>query len=190
MLILALILLSICTTSLTTIIILIIKKSKQKLEFTPDFLLILGCRVKKDEVSKTLQSRVDAAVEFLKENENVIAFCCGGIVQPKQIKSEAAVMKDELIRQGIEQSRIILEDKSKTTQQNFLNAKGILAEYDLKNEAKLAFLSSDFHIFRAELIAKRAGVPCLGIAAKSPRQRKIKNYIREVAVLPFVYLRK
>ncbi len=190
MLIFALILLSIFTTSITTIIILLIKKSKQKINFTPDFLLILGCRVKKDEVSKTLQSRVDAAAEFLKENENVIAFCCGGIVQPKQIKSEAAVMKDELVRQGIDQNRLILEDKSKTTQQNFLNAKGLLAEYALTKPPKLAFLSSDFHIFRAELIAKRAGLPCLGIAAKSPRQRKIKNYIREVVVMPFVFLRK
>ena len=64
--------------------------------------------------------RIEKAAEFLKENKNTLAVACGGIVHKDQLKSEARVIYEELVKRGIEKERIILEDKSKTTAQNFI----------------------------------------------------------------------
>lgn len=154
----------------------------------PDFLLILGCRVRGDKAEQTLQMRIESAAEYLKKNKNTVAIPCGGIVHNDQTKSEAEVIKDTLISLGIEKERIIPEDKSLTTVQNFVNAKKIIADrYSGKGE--LAFLSSDFHLYRASVIAKKCGVRAKSVSADSPSELKIKNYIREFVVFPGIMMK-
>lgn len=166
------------------------KASKGESPANPDFLLILGCRVRADEAEATLKTRIEAAAKYLKENPNTAAVCCGGIVHPDQTKSEAAVIRDGLLSAGIDDARIILEDKSKTTRENFINAKKIIDGFSLSKEPKIAFLSSEFHLLRSGVIAKRAGVSALSVAAPSPKAELIKNYIREFAVFPAVFFDK
>ena len=58
---------------------------------------------------------------------------------------------------------------------------------------KVAFLSSEFHLLRAGLIARLAGVTAQTVAAPSPKNEKLKNYLREAAVfplLPLEYIKK
>lgn len=164
-----------------------IKHHKGTCVSVPDFLLILGCRVRGDKAEQTLMMRIEAAAEYLKKNPDVIAIPCGGIVHDDQTKSEAAVIADTLAKMGIEKERIILEDKSLTTVQNFVNAKKIIGEmYDGKGE--IAFLSSDFHLYRASVIAKKCKVKATSVAADSPHNLKFKNYLREFIVFPGVII--
>lgn len=159
-------------------------ESKGNLDFEPDFLLILGCRVRGDEPEPTLKMRTAKAAEFLSEHKNTIAICCGGIVHADQTKSEAEAIKDGLMKAGIEESRILLEDKSTTTKENFSNAKKIIDGMSLQSEPKIAFLSSEFHLMRSLYIAKRTGVKVRSVAAPSPKEQRVKNYIRELLVFP------
>lgn len=158
--------------------------SKGNLDYDPDFLLILGCRVRGDEPEPTLAMRIQKAAEFLSEHKNTIAICCGGIVHPDQTKSEAKAIRDGLVKDGIEESRILLEDQSTTTKENFSNAKKIIDGMKLQKEPKIAFLSSEFHLMRSLYIAKRTGVAVRSVPAPSPKEQKIKNYIRELLVFP------
>lgn len=158
--------------------------SKGNLDYDPDFLLILGCRVRGDEPEPTLAMRIQKAAEFLSEHKNTIAICCGGIVHPDQTKSEAEAIKDGLVKDGIEESRILLEDQSTTTKENFSNAKKIIDGMKFQKEPKIAFLSSEFHLMRSLYIAKRTGVAVRSVPAPSPKEQKIKNYIRELLVFP------
>ena len=158
--------------------------SKGNLDYDPDFLLILGCRVRGDEPEPTLAMRIQKAAEFLSEHKNTIAICCGGIVHPDQTKSEAEAIKDGLVKDGIEESRILLEYQSTTTKENFSNAKKIIDGMKLQKEPKIAFLSSEFHLMRSLYIAKRTGVAVRSVPAPSPKEQKIKNYIRELLVFP------
>ena len=158
--------------------------SKGNLDYDPDFLLILGCRVRGDEPEPTLAMRIQKAAGFLSEHKNTIAICCGGIVHPDQTKSEAEAIKDGLVKDGIEESRILLEDQSTTTKENFSNAKKIIDGMKLQKEPKIAFLSSEFHLMRSLYIAKRTGVAVRSVPAPSPKEQKIKNYIRELLVFP------
>lgn len=171
------------------VLICVILKSRQNLKNPPEYLMILGCKVKKDQPSKTLQSRIDAAAQYLNQNEKVTAFCCGGLVQKEQVKTEAQVIFDGLIKLGVDKNRLILEDKSTTTIENFKNVKALLENMNAKKPYSIAFITSDFHVFRSEIISKNNGLKCRGIGAKSPNKKKIKHYIREVIVMPFAYMR-
>lgn len=156
--------------------------SKGNLKGEPDVLLILGCRVRGEEAEETLTMRIEKAAEFLKENKNTIAVACGGIVHKDQFRSEAEVIRDGLVKRGIEEERIILEDKSKTTAQNFINAQKLT---DLEGR-RVAFLSSEFHLMRAGMIARRCSLDCSTVAAPSPKKLLLKNYIREFWAIPLI----
>lgn len=149
---------------------------------SPDVLLILGCRVKGDTPEETLQMRINKAAEYLKDNKRVVAIACGGIVHDDQTKSEAQAIFEGLTQQGVEAERIILEDKSTTTKENFLNAKKIIDS--MGENLSVAMLSSEFHLMRAGLLAKKCGLDVTTVAAPSPKELRTKNYIRELFCLP------
>ena len=146
---------------------LAIKGSKGNTETAPDFLMILGYRVKNNEIDGTLRSRIDSAADYLMKNPEVTAIPCGGFTQEGQEKSEAEIMATELIKKGVSKDRIILEDKSKTTEENFLNAKSIIDSLNLENTPKTAFLSSELHLYRAGLHAKNAGFKVTTVPAET-----------------------
>ncbi|MBO5936435.1 MAG: YdcF family protein [Clostridia bacterium] len=155
-----------------------IKASKGNATEAPDVLLILGCRVRGEEPEETLQMRIDAAAEYLKNNPSVIAIACGGIVHEDQYKSEAQAICESLVAQGVEIERIILEDKSTTTQENFRNAIEIMSKMN-DSDMKVAILSSEHHLLRASLLAKKCGLKVSTVPAPSPKKLLFKNYARE-----------
>lgn len=157
------------------------------LKETPDFLLILGCRVRGDEPEETLVLRAEAAADFLLLHRDTVAVCCGGIVHDDQTKSEAQAISEILQKRGVEKERILLEDKSQTTFENFVNAKKIIDSFTLEKEPSLAFLSSEFHLMRASVIASLAGVKMPCVPADSVKRLRVKNYIREGVVFPLLF---
>lgn len=153
----------------------------------PDFLLILGCRVKGDSPGEMLRLRAEAAAKFLNGHKNVRAICCGGIVHEDQTKSEAQAIKEILLQHGIESERIFLEDKSQTTFENFVNAKKIIDPLKAGKEPEIAFISSDFHLMRASVIASLVGVRTSSIPAPSPKKGRALYYVYEGLVFPLLY---
>ena len=153
----------------------------------PDFLLILGCRVKGDTPDEMLRLRAKAAAKFLNEHKNVRAICCGGIVHEDQTKSEAQAIKEILLQNGIESERIFLEDKSQTTFENFVNAKKIIDSLKTEKEPEIAFISSEFHLMRASVIASLVGVKASSIPAPSPKKGRALYYVYEGLVFPLLY---
>lgn len=160
-----------------------IQASKGNCKGQKDYLLILGCRVKGDKAESTLEMRCEKAAEFLKENPDTTAIACGGIVHGDQTKSEAQVIKELLLSKGIESDRIILEDKSTTTAENFINAKALMK----KGTDNAAFLSSEFHLLRAGILSKKCGLNLQSVAAPSPKNQRAKNYVRELLCFPMIY---
>ncbi len=155
------------------------KACKGNAQGKKNYLLILGCRVRENQAEETLRMRCIKASEYLKEHPEAVAIACGGIVHKDQYISEAQAIEDILMSEGIEKERIIREDKSTTTVENFKNAKKIIEISDSKDNPSLALLSSDFHLLRARLIAKKAGLVCQTVSAPSPKKELIKNYVRE-----------
>lgn len=169
---------------------LVIKDAKGNTDFRPDYLMILGYRILNNTIDATLRSRIDGAAEYLLSHPEVKAIPCGGITQKDQKRPEAHVMAEELIKKGVSEDRIILEDKSKTTEENFLNAKAIIDSLPDSDSKKLAFLSSELHLHRAGRLAKEIGLEVTSIPAESPSGVKVKNYVREALILMYMDLMK
>ena len=111
-------------------------------------------------------------------------YLCSG--QDESINS-AQAMAEYLIEKGIPSRRILKEDKSQSTQENFLFSKELLSQNGVASADPIVFVTNRFHCYRAEGYAKRAGfenVRCIP-AAIGPRS-VLPSYLREVfAVLYF-----
>lgn len=184
------VLIFILVADFTRNICLVIKCAKGNTETVPDYLMILGYRILNNEIDATLRSRIDAAAEYLLSHPEVRAIPCGGITQKDQKRPEAHVIAEELMKKGISEDIIILEDKSKTTEENFLNAKAIIDSIDGADTKKLAFLSSELHLHRAGRLAKETGLEVTSLPAESPSDVKVKNYVREALILMYMDLMK
>ena len=163
----------------------VIKESRKNYRDNCEYLMILGGNViGADTPSSQLVARMKTAAEYLKENNDCFVVPCGGCFRPEQKKSEAAIIADYLIGQGIAPERIILEDKSTTTVENFEFASEIIKAHSGKeiDDVKVAFLSSDYHIFRASVIANCCGMKNIGKVSSPTPSQASKRYLREYVV--------
>lgn len=115
--------------------------------FSADYLVILGNALNNNKISKVLYFRLNKALKVLKNKPNLLIVTSGGITS-NNIYSEAEVMKQYLIENGIDSNKIIIEDKSKNTIENILFIKNIV------KDNKTIILSSNYHILRIKLITK------------------------------------
>ena len=163
-------------------IILGIKSARHIPKFDKDFILILGCQIKKDgSLTNLLKGRVDRAIEFSKMQKEKtgkdIVFIPSGGKGNDEIISEAQAMKDYLIGQGIKEENILMEDKSKNTFENIKFSNKIIKEK--KENAKVAFSTTKYHVFRAGCIATSQNVLMEGIGAKTKSYFWVNAFIRE-----------
>ncbi|MDR0841396.1 MAG: YdcF family protein [Christensenellaceae bacterium] len=147
-------------------------------------LIVLGCGVRGERPSLTLRYRLDAALSYLNQSPDTIAIVSGGQGSGESI-SEAEAMRRYLVRHGIQENRILLEDKSTSTYENFLFSKEILTAH-LGESPTVAFVTTGFHVYRAGRVAAMQGIPAQGIAAKDMWYTAANNYIREgIAVIVY-----
>lgn len=150
--------------------------------FVPDYLIILGAWTKNGKPGEELSMRIARAARYMKENDNVIAIATGGCFRKGQVKSEAQVIKDALVALGIDESRIIMEDKSRNTYENFYNCQKII-ENSGNNGATVGILTNQFHLLRAKKIAEQCGFgDAVMIGANSPKNPEML-YLRESVVI-------
>lgn len=166
----------------------IISEAKKDYKEELDYLFVLGgLIIGEDTPSEHLMKRIEKAASYLKENPDTAAVTCGGCFRKGQKKSEALIIKEHLVSMGINEDRIILEDKSTTTNENFKFGKKIVEAHSGKEfyELNVGFLSSDYHLFRAGIIAKINGLPGLKkIGAKSTLKDFTRGASRELLVAP------
>lgn len=142
-----------------------------------DYIVILGASVKGEKLSFSLENRLNKAKDYLKENPNIKIIVSGGQGDGEYI-SEAEAMKRYLIQNGIKENNIIKEDKSTNTYENIVNSKKIIDSFDGKNE-KVLIVTSDYHMYRAKVIAKDNNIEAYGIPSKTPFFLLLNHYIRE-----------
>ena len=86
-------------------------------------------------------------------------------------------MRKYLVDHGIDDNRIIKEDKSTNTKENF---DFLMKLVDLKDK-KVGIVTNNFHAFRAGKIAKKSGLKNIStIAAGSVKTYLPNNMFREV----------
>jgi uncharacterized SAM-binding protein YcdF (DUF218 family) len=143
-----------------------------------DYLIVLGAKVNGSDMSLSLYNRVKTALQYLKENPKTKVVVTGG-KGPGEDITEAEAAETYFLNNGIASSRILKEDKSTSTFENFLYTKKLIS-----SEATIVIVSNDFHLFRAEMIAKRLGYTnAYTLAADTPDIVKLQTYTREYAAI-------
>ena len=172
-------LLGILVVGLTEIPILAASKGQPQEKC--DYVVALGAGLRGSAPSQILKSRIDCAIDYLKENPDVICIASGGQGEDEAI-SEAQCIYNYLIAAGIAPERILLEEKSTSTWENFRFTLDLIEEKTGNRPEKLSVISSEFHLFRAGMFAKDCGVQAVGIPAKTPYfSLKINYFLREAA---------
>lgn len=133
-----------------------------------DYMVVLGCNVLPNgKPSGVLKKRIDVAESFANNQKEVtgkapIIIGSGGQGSDEPI-SEARCIKNYL-KQNHYPDKVLIEDESTTTRQNFLYSKKLT-----RTTEKVAFATTDYHVFRSGVIATKQGFRRPeGIGAKSP----------------------
>ncbi len=167
--------------------IIIDREANKKVYSGADVVIVLGAGLRGDKPMLVLRHRMDTAIAYLKENPNTIAILSGGKGDNEYI-SEAEAMARYFEQKGIAASRYIKEDASTNTQENFAFSNRIVKER-FGEGAKLAFVTTDFHIFRAGRVAARQGIQAQGIKAPDVWYISLNNHLREcVAIWSYTFL--
>lgn len=110
-----------------------------------DVLIVFGCHIK-----SLLDERINEAYKIIKEKKFNKIILTGGVGVNGDF-NEAEYMKDSLVSMGILPDRLILEDKSTTTEENVLNTIELLKRNDLLTNKRITLLSHEPHLRRIRM---------------------------------------
>ena len=135
-----------------------------------DFIIILGCGIKRDGTpTPLLRGRIDRAIDFAREQEKETGksplFVTSGGQGADETISESECMKNYLISRGIPHELIIEENKSTTTLENMKFSKEKI--FAINPDAKIVFSTTNYHVFRAGLFARRVKMRAQGMGART-----------------------
>ncbi|MBQ6465465.1 MAG: YdcF family protein [Oscillospiraceae bacterium] len=135
-----------------------------------DFLIILGCGIRRDGTpSPLLRGRIDRALRFAEKQKaqtgKDLIFVTSGGQGPDEPISESASMKRYLLEQGVPEERILEEDRSSSTFENMKFSKAKIRE--VNPQGKIAFSTTNYHVFRGGLYARRVKMRAVGMGAKT-----------------------
>ena len=135
-------------------------------------MIILGSRTLPGGVpGLMMEERLETAVEKITESTKTIIVTGGSLDEEK---TEAEVMKENLVAQGVPEEKIYLENKSTSTYENLLLSKPILEQ---QNCETVDILSHDFHLSRAKMTAKRLDIPVNNMIATKGHEANTKTRI-------------
>ncbi len=139
--------------------------------------VVLGCRVKGTKPSLYLYKRCMVAAAYLKENPAAVAILSGGQGKDEDI-SEALCMQNVLLGEGIEKSRLLLEDKSTNTRENIFFSKQIIESRTLSKSVLI--VTNEFHEYRAQMLCAEAGLDFHSECSYSAKYTFLTFYTREL----------
>lgn len=143
------------------------------------YIVVLGAAVYGDEASPSLLRRVNGAADYLFEYPDSIAIVSGGQGKGENI-TEAKCMYDTLVSYGIDESRIIMEDKATSTMENLKFSYDIIRKLGDDPNGNVAIVSTSYHLYRAKEMSKLLGVEAVGVAGHKGNPIATLNfYIRE-----------
>ena len=195
---------------LLVVLILIFSRIPSTAEPDLDYVIVLGAQVKTDGLSKTLKLRLDKAAEYAAQNPDTVLVLSGAKGQNEPTTEASAMReyllgqgvedKRMLLEENsystvenIAYSKIVIEadreqkrtdEKKKVEEQRKVPGAAIMSEKLASQMAEkpvgIGVLTSNFHLFRARLIAGKQGLTDVrGIAAESDKVLFIHFCLRD-----------
>lgn len=151
-------------------------------QYDKDFIIILGCSIdKRGGLLPLLKGRVNRAVRFAWDQERAtgkpLKYVPSGGQGPGEIMSEGSAMELYLLTHGAEEDEVFPEKRSRNTLENFRESLKIIRT--MVPEPKVAFATTNYHILRSGILARKAGIDAEGIAGDTKWYFWPNGFIRE-----------
>ncbi|HEV6952526.1 MAG TPA: YdcF family protein [Promicromonospora sp.] len=154
-----------------------------------DAVVVLGTLVKDGEPTPALRARLDVAAAYATAHPDALVVVAGGLA-PGQDVTEARAMQRYLVARGVAEDRILRDDTSTSTSENFAHAQ-VLLDARLAPGYTTAFVTNEYHVARAAGIAAVTGVDATHVHAPTPWYEVPVDYVREtLALAKFALLRR
>lgn len=156
--------------------------STDTVDYTEDAVIVLGAGLRGERVNMLLARRLDTALLYAERNPDAIVVVSGG-QGPGEDIPEAEAMARYLVSHGLPEERIVKEAASTSTRENFRYSKAILDTL-LPEGYTAAYVTTDYHSYRAGVIAAEEGIPAARISSAMMWYLAPANALREaVAVI-------
>lgn len=149
-----------------------------------DYIIILGCAIRPDgSLTPLLKGRVDSALRFEREQyaatgKHAVFVPSGGQGDDETI-SEGEAMERYLLSEGVPADRISREDRSVNTYQNMEFSKKVIDAHSASPDPRIAFATTNYHIFRGYILSKKLGFEAKGISAATKLYFFPNAFLRE-----------
>lgn len=124
-----------------------------------DYIIVLGAGLaNRTTPSIILEGRLDAAIKYIEKNDTGYIVLSGGQGDDEDLP-ESDAMSKYLQDRDVNADRIIIEDKSRDTNENLKFSKEKIEEHSHKSldEINVNIITTDFHAFRSSILAKKNG---------------------------------
>lgn len=161
--------------------------------YTQDYIIVLGAGlIDGKRVPPLLGNRIEKAIYFYnkqqKKTEKVPKIVMSGGKGDDEHLAEGLAMKQYAVEKGIPEADILVEANSVNTLENMRFSKEIMEADFGSNTYQAIFTTNNFHLFRAGLFARQAGLKADGIGAKTAFYFLPNAFLREFAAI--VLMRK
>ncbi len=147
-----------------------------------DWCLVLGAGLRDGRPSLNLQRRITAASDYLDRYPRARVVVTGGRDRNESI-TEAEGMRRALIEKGVAASRIYLEEKAASTLENLRYSREVILTAGGSLGGGVSVITSDFHLLRVRLLARRLDMKVHCVAAPTPWYLLPNTCLREYFAL-------
>jgi uncharacterized SAM-binding protein YcdF (DUF218 family) len=156
-----------------------------------DFVIVLGAGLGAGgKVPPLLASRLDRGHEIWNSlnrratGPGPLLIVSGGKGDDERVP-EATAMASYLVARGFSADHLLLEERSRNTEENLLFSKAIMDQ--VQAGARCTIVTSDFHAFRAAMIARRLGIRGQVTGARVAGYYRPSGMLREFAAVLLGY---
>ena len=198
--------------TLLTILAVIFSNAYTRVQNNLDYVIVVGTNLVDNKISKSLERRLDRAIEYARENPNTVFVLSGGRSEYGR-NTEATVMYHYMINAGVPDKNLLLEFYSDSTQEKIgFSLRTIHQDHEQKLLAEkirhpgkpfmrqtpkrddiivgverplsIGIITSDFNLLRAKEIAKKYGVmDACPMATKTDELMLVHLAVREAVAL-------
>jgi uncharacterized SAM-binding protein YcdF (DUF218 family) len=158
-------------------VFLAVAGSVSNARYDEDAVIVLGAAVHGREMSRTLTGRMDSALAYHQRNPRALIVVSGG-QGPQEDLAEAVAMRQYLLDHQVPDSLIVVDDQATSTEENFANSRALL-DSRLAPGYRVAFITDEFHVYRASRDAAAAGFNATHLSRSSAWYFWPTNYLRE-----------
>ncbi|MCI5775259.1 MAG: YdcF family protein [Aerococcus sp.] len=164
-------------------------------ETRQDYVIVLGARIHPSGgLSTALRSRLDTTISYIARQRFFYQhvpyiIVSGAATTDGMALTEAQVMRDYLVANGIPQEKILMEEQAEDTHGNFYYAKQIMREREPQPQTVHAvFVTNTFHLYRSQIYSNMEHMYQIsGIGAPISFRRWVVNGTREYVALLFMH---